>query len=257
MKISQSPFNIVCKIKQEINEKKFKKIAEGYDIKGYKRIYLFHIRKTGGTSLNKMFLYLGNQDYQSSFRKLVHSPDHRILENEKIFLGWNCKLITKGNYFYAFSHTPFHKLNLPDKTFTISCFRDPVKRVISHYNMLMDFAVNNISHPCMKTEAKWLGDSFDDFIERIPPQHLLNQLYMFSPKFNVNDAVNNVKKLSYYFFTDEFSQGIETLNKKTDLNLKPIHLRKANYHAQIDESSIAKLRKMLEQEYYFLEKIIE
>ena len=43
-----------------LEEKKYRKIASRYNISGYKRIYLIHIRKTGGTSLNHMFLSMGD-----------------------------------------------------------------------------------------------------------------------------------------------------------------------------------------------------
>ncbi|HET6464231.1 MAG TPA: hypothetical protein VFH55_01310, partial [Nitrospiria bacterium] len=182
-------------------------------------------------------------------------PDHRLLCNGKVYVGWNVPYINRGNYFYGFSHTPLHKLNHPKGTFTISCFRDPVKRVVSHYNMLMDFLVNKIDHSCMATEGKWLGESFDDFLRRIPQEHLLNQLYMFSENYEINEAVARAEQLSHYFFTDNFSEGIVELNRKTGLSLEPIHIRKERYSARISEDNISKLRGMLEKEYRFLDCI--
>jgi hypothetical protein len=35
--------------------------------------------------------------------------------------------------------------------------------------MLIDYKVNEIKHPCMEVELEWLGNSFEDFIGRIPP----------------------------------------------------------------------------------------
>jgi len=238
-------------------ERKYREITEGYDLKGYKRIYLVHIRKTGGTSLNNMFLSLSGEDSSQLYAQLAQTPNHRLLSNGKIYVGWNIKYINKGMYYYAFSHTPFHRLSLPDKTFTITCFRDPVKRVVSHYNMLMDFYVNKVDHPCMKTEGKWLGKDFDDFISKIPREHLLNQLYMFSSNFNIGEAVSNVQKLSHFFLSDNFKKGIDELNEKTGLNLEALHIRKSSYQAQISEDSLSVLRDMLCDEYRFLDSIRE
>ena len=242
-------------IRGNFEEPKYRKMTSDYDIQGCKRIYLVHIRKTGGTSLNHMFLSLGNKKPESLFKELIKIPEHRLLSDDKVFVGWNVRLINRGNYFYAFSHTPFHKLCLPDKTFIVTCFRDPVKRLVSHYNMLMGYALNNIKDPCMKIEGKWLGNSFDDFLDRIPPEHLLNQLYMFSGTYNVDEAIENVKSLSHFMFSENFDEGIEQLITKTGLDLKPLHSNKAIYFPEIPEISIRRLKGMLKKEYLFLEKI--
>ncbi|MBM9614406.1 sulfotransferase family 2 domain-containing protein [Desulfobulbus rhabdoformis] len=240
-----------------VEESKYRRLTQNYDIQGYKRVYLVHIRKTGGTSLNKMFLSLSGEDPNHLYAKLAQSFDHRLLANGLIYVGWNVKYIDKGTYFYAFSHTPYHKLSLPDKTFTVSCFRDPVKRLISHYNMLMDFSVNKIAHPCMATEGKWLGSDFDAFLSKIPREQLLNQLYMFSSNFDINEAVSNVRKLSHFFFSDNFNKGVDELNNKTGLSLGAMHIRKARYQVQVSDDSLAALREMVHDEYRFLDKIRE
>lgn len=246
---------VVASAKTTIEESKYQKISESYDLNGYKRVYLVHIRKTGGTSLNKMFLSLSGKDSNVLYTQLSRTPGHRLICNGRIYVGWNVKLINKGNYFYAFSHTPIHQLSLPAGTFTVTCFRDPVKRIVSHYNMLMDFQANKIDHPCMATEGKWLGEGLDNFLNNIPKEHLLNQLYMFSNNFNINEAVNNVQQLSHYFFSDQFDKGVNSLNMKTALNLESIHIRKANYQSQISEHDLGKLREMLDKEYKFLYSI--
>ena len=78
---------------------------------------------------------------------------------------------------------------------------------------------------------------------------------MFSGQYNINEAVDQVGKLSHYFFSDNFINGINELNKKTGLTLEPVHIRKASYSAQISESCIAKLREMLDKEYIFLDRV--
>jgi len=256
-KIVRKSRGVVASSLSIAKERKYRKITESYDLKGYKRVYLIHIRKTGGTSLNNMFLSLPGKDSSQLYAQLAQIPDHRLLSNGKIYVGWNVKYINEGVYYYAFSHTPFHRLSIPDKTFTVSCFRDPVKRVVSHYNMLMDFYVNGIDHPCMETEGKWIGKDFDDFLSKIPREHLLNQLYMFSSDFNKREAVSNVQKLSHFFFSENFNKGIDELNEKTGLNLEAMHIRKASYQAQISEGSLAALKDMLSDEYRFLDGIRE
>lgn len=255
MRTSEFLKSILSIVQCQLEEKRYKNISSHYNIAGYKRIYLIHIRKTGGTSLNHMFLSLGNPDAQSFYQELTRVRGHRLAINGKVFVGWNVRLINKGNYFYAFSHTPLHKLKIPENTFTITCFRDPVKRVISHYHMLMNYLLNNDPRQTMATEGKWLGNSFDEFIDRIPQEHLMRQLYMFSKDFNVNEAVQSVQSLSHYFFTEKFSQGIEELTRKTGLQMQPIHMRKGQKTTEIAEASIIRLKTKLEKEYLFLEQL--
>ena len=255
MKAGQFVCRVVNKVKVKLADIRFYKIASGYNLCGHKRLYLIHIRKTGGTSLNNMFLSLSGGDPASLYNQLAAAPGYRLLSGGMIYVGWDVDRINKGNYFYGFSHAPLHKLDLPEGTFTITCFRDPVKRVVSHYRMLLEYRENNIDHPCMEIEGKWLGECFDDFLQRIPKQHLLNQFYMFSDCFDVDQAVEQVEKLSHYFFTDDFNNGIESLNRKTGLDLLPIHARKTTISAQITDESLARLGEMMAEEYRFLERI--
>ena len=125
----------VATIVKAPEERKYQEIASKYDLHGYKRIYFVHIRKTGGTSFNHMFLSLSGEDSKSLYSQLCRTRENRILSNGLIYVGWNTRHINKGNYFYGFSHTPLHKLDLPNETFTVSCFRDPVRRVVSHYTV--------------------------------------------------------------------------------------------------------------------------
>ena len=240
---------IIAPVKGAMEERGLRQIASDYDFNGYKRIYLVHIRKTGGTSLNKMFLSLSGIDPTSLYKELQRTSDHRILSNGLIYVGWKVSRINKGNYFYAFSHTC--------GTFTVSCFRDPVERVLSHYNMLMEMRIKNINSSWMVREGKWLGSSFDDFLSRIPREHLLHQLYMFSRDYDLDEAIANVRQLSHYFFSDTFDDGVNELNRKTGLSLEPVHTRKTGHKAQIDNSDISRLREILDDEYRFLDGIRE
>jgi len=204
-----------------------------------------------------MFLSLAGEDSGSLYTSLVKAKGYRICRNGLVYVGWNPRLINKGNYFYAFSHNPIYKLDIPKRTFTVSCFRDPIKRIVSHYSNLTYYRDNNINHPCMKREGPWLGSGFDDFIQRMPKEHMLNQLYMYSSNFDINEAVKRVSELSYYFFIDDFDNGINQINKQTGLNLEPIHIRKSDNSVPIAEESMAKLRGMLDDEYEFIGRIRE
>ncbi|MCD4761348.1 hypothetical protein K8R32_00100, partial [bacterium] len=180
-----------------------------------------------------------------------------VLEKDKIFVGWNKSLIEKGNYFYAFSHIPAHELNLPPKTFTISIFREPIKRIMSHYNMLLEYKQKNIDHKCMKIEGQWLGESFNDFLDLIPKKYLLNQLYMFSSAFSVKEAGERALNCGCVFTTEEYASGIKRISNKLNLDLKYLNIRKSSYNYQLSEEELIMLKLKLEPEIELYEKICQ
>lgn len=198
---------------------------------------------------------MGSAPSRENYRQIVRAPNNQIIQDGKKFVGWNVDEINKGGFFYAFSHAPAHVLQLPSEVFTFTCFRDPVQRIISHYKMLKHLKMTNHNHPCMKEEGPWLGGCLDDFIENIPRNHLYNQIYMFSPKLDIDQAVENISKLDYYLFLERFSEGLAGLSEKLGFNLDPVHLRKAKYQEVFAPSSLEKLRHKLELEYILLDKI--
>lgn len=238
----------------EIQKKRIDKLVSNYNINGYKRIYHIHNRKSGGTSINHMFLSLFDDNTRGSYSKL-NTPPFRIIVKDRVFTGWDPALINEGRYFYAFSHVPFHKLDLPENTFTFTCFRDPVKRIVSLYRMLYNYKDRDKKPPGQEEQQKWMGNDFGDFIVNISEEERQAQLYMFSENFDVEEAYQNVLKCSHFFFTENFNDGIKELNQKLNLNLEPVHTHKFNIDVEIKDEHIKKLRSMLKDEYALLEKL--
>lgn len=226
-----------------------------YNLNGYDRVYLVHIRKTGGTSLNHMFLSLSGMKSDALYQKLSEEPSHFLSLGGLGFVGWNRLIINSGNYFYGFSHIPLHKLKLPEKTYRITVLRDPMQRVISHFKMLKEMEVNNIGHPCMRVEGQWLGSGFGDFIKNIPTEHLLNQIFMFSDSLSTDEALEKIVNLEKFFFQDQFSGAVREINSDLHLSLVPAHLRKTGLKEKINRSDLNDLREMLCPEYELFERI--
>lgn len=250
--------NVGQRLQQVWTDLQYKRIAN-YDLNGYRRVYHIHVRKSGGTSLNHMFLAFGQETDQNitMYKELAETKDHRLVRNGKVYVAWNNGLINQGNYFYAFSHLPLHLLKLPPHTFTVTILRDPLKRIISLYKMLVEYRDNKIDHPTMKIQGPWLGESFDDFLGRIPPEHLLRQLYMFSPTFDVNESFERITNCSHFMFTEDFGTGIASLNSKLGIELQPIHIRQSQSAPSISEKQISRLRDMLAKEYELTTRLKE
>lgn len=86
-----------------------------------------------------------------------------------------------GRYFYASSHCSWDQLQIPDRTVTITVLRDPVERVISLYRYLSDERADEGSaFPADVKEREVAKAGFRSFVDELPRQELLNQLWMFS-----------------------------------------------------------------------------
>lgn len=218
---------------------------------GDERIYHIHLRKTGGTSLNHIFLGVGASDPDAAYRELGARPSHCCEWTGYRYVGWNPDLIMEGDYFFAFSHTPVWRLRLPAKTFTLTCFRDPVNRVLSHYWMLRNYVEESIDHPCLATEGRWLGHSFDDFLDRIPVEHLKAQLWTFSASCDVAEAIDRVGNVSHVMFTEAFATGVERLERQLGMSLPHQH-RRISRRGEVSPESLVRVRDTLADEYKFL-----
>jgi len=202
-----------------------------------------------------MFMALSGEDPVQLYKDMVDSLDHRIAAGRWVYVGWNKYHLQRGNYHYGFSHTPIHTLSLPPRTFRFTCFRDPLERVVSHYRMLKDYEKQPSGNSALGNELSWLGQSFGDFLRRIPERHLLNQLYMFSSSMNLHEGLERARGLDYYFFNDDFSRGIDDLNGLLEISLQPIHARRSKSHVAVSEAEKQHLLKLLQPEYRFLHEL--
>ena len=255
MRLSRLPALAVEKIRQHRFRQQISRLTRQYDFLGYKRFYHYHCRKTAGTSLAKIFMSIAGRDGGQLFVDLGRQSDRPMIDDDLVFVGWNKPLIEQGDYFFGFSHFPFDEVNVPDGTFRFTSFREPADRVFSHYRMLLDFAKQKVPHPCFAVEGQWLGDSFDEFLERIPKEHLLNQLFMFSNTFDVNQAVNRILELDFCFFVEQFRESLNAFNRKTSLSLFHRHDRRTDHQHELTKQQRAKLRAVLDDEYRMLEKV--
>jgi hypothetical protein len=240
-----------------LDDYKHKKLAK-YEIAGeYRRIYLYHIQKTAGTSLNHMFLSLGGESPANVYARLgsKNLRIRRTISNNYIYVGWDVRLIQAGYYFYAFSHTPMHALRLPPGTFTITCLRDPKKRVTSLYKEYLAYKLNNVDHPCREYSDAWLGNSFGDFLKNTPKAELTQQLYMFSERMDVEEAFDKVLSCSFIFRIENFERGCKQLSQRLNIPLAPIHMRKTTVAVDFSNSELAALDDILEPEYRLMGKL--
>jgi hypothetical protein len=104
-------------------------------------------------------------------------------------------------------------------------------------------------------EKAWFDESLSYFADKLPQMHLLNQLYMFSENYNIEEAHENIRSLNMYFFTEEFNKGIKGLNQTLNLGLIPIHARAGKKTIEISGWAGEKLAHLLKPEYKLLSSL--
>lgn len=220
---------------------------------GFARIYHHHIRRSAGTSLNSAFFATGGPDFAATEPLLATQA--WMVHGGRVYVAHNKFLIERGAYFFARSHSPAHELRLPPGTFSVTILRDPVERVISHYNVLMEWEKNNVDHPSRATEGQWLGRSFADFLDRMPREHLSRQLFTFSSRFDVDEARVAIAKVDCVLIRGRFADGLAALGARLGLDLALYHDKTSVPAANIAENDRDRLREMLAAEYALLEAV--
>ena len=208
---------------------------------GYDRIYHIHNRKTAGTSVNTAFL-TAMTDVEDVYRNLVQSNDKVFVADGMPFVGWNRWLINRGAFCYAFSHIPYHQLSLPENTFSFTVLRDPVDRVLSHYNMLHSMSHDNPHHESYKAERNLLGNSLSDFVDRLPREHLENQLFMFDTDFDVDAALSRLAEVSLVCFVDDLNHLVKSVKETFGWELNLGHVRRSAKRPRPTEAELHRLQ---------------
>jgi hypothetical protein len=121
--------------------------------------------------------------------------------------------------------------------------------------MLMHWKHNDIKQPARKIEEAYVGSCFGEFLERVPREHLMRQLYMFSKTFDVAEAAENIGTLNFVMTTEDFVRHLSALAALLDIDLR-LYRQKSGYAAvMISESDRARLVDVLAPEYALLEAV--
>jgi Sulfotransferase family len=187
---------------------------------GFRRAYHFHVRKTGGTSLNRAFLGLGGED-PASVHWRMRGALHATRSNGRVYVAHDAPLLERGYYTYGWHHAPAWTLTLPPETFTITVLRDPISRVLSLYRYLLDpDADADQPFRAGREERARAAGGFESFVRSTPTVDLLNQVHMFSPRLDPAEAAEAVRHCSAWFMTEDLGQGVDRLNQSLGLDLK-------------------------------------
>lgn len=215
-------------------------------------IHFIHIRKTGGTFFNKSILSSICANYDDLYSKAC-TPPHVVECEGKICIGWRTDFLSNLPILYSFSHNPFWTLKYDEKVTYITIFRDPVKRLVSHYKMLLFLNEVNKNRADFDKNKYLTWDSFDEFIQFVPLWHLQHQLYMFSKDFDISEAMHNVDKLDHFSFTDSIIGFTRLISAKYNIKIQSIE-RQLVSHVKFNPSAkhTEKLTHLMREEIQFI-----
>ncbi len=234
----------------------FRRLSEGYALPtGVRRVYLYHVRKTAGTSLFLSFLALGGEDPMAVWRRITESRLQRTVSGGYGFASNDRRVLAEGAYLFGRSHRAFAEQPLPPDTFTVTILRDPVARVHSYYDYLV--AGDDPATPgrVAKRERTLAREGFDTFLDKVPVDGLLTQLAMFSGRLDVAEAVDRIGSCSSVFFTEDFAAGLARLSDRLDLPLEPRRERVTSRRSTLTAGQRDRLAARLEPEYELLRRL--
>lgn len=249
----------IQRARQWPHEAHIRRLARTYRIgEGkWRRIYFYHMQKAGGSSLNKMFMDLSGVPSDEVYRQIVRHPQHRVVVGDKIYVGWLKNYIEEGHYFFAYSHIAAHELRLPPETFTFTCLRHPIKRLLSYYKERLYFARNKPDHHHTQRIQDWFSEDFDTFVTQAPKSLLMPQLYMFSANFDVEEALAGVLGCDHFFLTEATDKGVAQMAQRLQLPLVPRHDRQAKLDFTPSEAQIKLAQELLAPEITLYTRVAE
>jgi hypothetical protein len=224
---------------------------------GHRRIYFYHLRKTGGTSLVRSFLALGGEDPETVHWRMKRPP-HATTSGGFVFVGADRRLIERGDYYFGWSHAAAWWLAVPPDTFRITVLRDPLQRMVSLYRYLADPRADaGQPFPAPSVQRAWAADGFSTFLDRLPRRDLLVQLGSFSESFDVEEAAGRIAACEAVIMTPDLDRATARLGSQLGVELEARRERSSVSRLELTEADLSRLREVLEPEYRLMTRLVE
>ena len=223
---------------------------------GSRRIYLHHIRKTGGTSITASLLSSSTRSPKDINQRLASRRPRVARAGDMVFSAHDRIALQAGWYTYGWSHIPAWRLRLRPQTYTVTVLRDPVARVLSLYRYLDDPDSDDGQFFGASREERALAvNGFDNFLDVLPASDLLNQLHMFSERLDPAEAANRIGRCSLAFLVDDMAHGVARLAEVVGRGLPERTERRSTPGFEPTEAQRDRLREAVSAEYALLDRL--
>jgi hypothetical protein len=220
---------------------------------GYRRVYYYHLKKTGGTSLARSFLEIGGEQAPTVYDRVMYGHPYAATSGDYVFVFRDVRALERGHYYFGWSHTPAWQLHLPPRTLTVTVLRDPIQRVLSLYRYLLDERADEGLPNGPGGWRRVAEGGFSHFLERLPRHDLLQHLFMFSPRYEPEEAAETIRRCHTYFFLESYAEGVATLSHQLGVSLRMRRDRSSALDFHPTAQELSHLRAVLEPEYELLE----
>jgi hypothetical protein len=166
----------------------------------FNKIISLHIPKTAGTTFKKYM----EASFQNNFLEIDSKPiirrcEHSINTNYPVKLSDSKELFIHG-------HITFNDIIYSDNFYYITWLRDPVERVISHYNYFKIKPITSYTHP-IELKIKNENLSLNDFI-KIPCMQNIQSYYL--------NNTAEIDKFAFIGIVELFTESLMLLEKKLE-----------------------------------------
>ncbi len=108
----------------------------------------------------------------------------------------------------------------------------------------------------MLTEGPWIENGFKGFINSMDKKALFAQLHMFSPEYNINQAIEFLQKNKVFILqTEHLANDFAKLSNCLSIKLEVSNQKSYDFKSPVSEDELIYARDILEPEYQFLSKL--